>query len=63
MYSGRNLSMFWKNLLPHSSWQKVREEGSQEMLVSIKRCGITSYTPVFFIQEQVNKGIYMTWDD
>jgi len=62
-YSGRNLSLFLKNLLPHSSWQKVREARSQEMLVSVKERGITSYTPVFFIQEQINKRRYMMWDD
>jgi len=49
------------NLLLRSSWQKVREAGSQEMLVSVKQHGITSYMPVFFVQEQINKRPYLTW--
>jgi len=45
--------------------RKLGEAGSQEMLVSVKQRGITSYTPVFFIQEQIYsyKRPYMTWDD
>jgi len=41
----------------------VREAGSQEMLVSVKQYGITSYMPVFFIQEHINKRPYLTRDD
>ena len=33
------------------------------MLVSVKQHGITSYMPVFYIQEQKNRRPNMIWDD